>query len=94
MKLFTRKKRTPAQTLKLTLVSAVAVVVIHLALKHWMAASDVVSVLFARGGAAPRLDVVLALAFVLLRIFVFLILPGIVARDLVLAAIRINGRQG
>lgn len=87
MKLFERKKRTPAQTFRLTLVNAVVLIALELVLKHWMGANDVVSVLFAAGATAPYWKVSLALCFVLIRLIVWLILPGILAREVFLLLI-------
>lgn len=85
MKLFApRAPRTPAQLLRLTLINGAIVIALEVALKHVLARYDVVSALFAAGGASyPR--AVLALMFVLLRLFACLILPGLIVRDVFLA---------
>ena len=88
MKLLRQTKRTPVQSFKATLSSTIVVIGLEVAMKHWLAANDVVAVLLAGGGNAPYLHVILALVFVLLRIFVFLILPGIIARELFLALVK------
>jgi hypothetical protein len=85
MKIFRTKRRTPAQSLKASLASAVVIIALETAMKHWIGANNVVATLLAGGGNAPFLHIAIALAFVLLRIFVFLILPGVIARELFLA---------
>lgn len=77
------KKRTPAQALRSTCTTAVVAAALELILRHAFAARDTVAVLFAGGGSADRGVVTLALGFVLLRLFVYLVLPGLVVRDAV-----------
>lgn len=84
MTLFKRKRLTPTKGLLLMLINAAVLIALELLLKNWMGANDVVSVLFAAGSHAPFWKVSLAICFVLLRLFVWLILPGLVVRELFL----------
>ena len=84
MNLFHRSTRTAAQLLRLTLINAGVLVLIELLLKHWMGRNDIVSVLFAAGPHLSFTKLGLALCFVLVRLIVWLWLPGIIARHLFL----------
>lgn len=80
-----KRRRTPVQTLRSTLITFVVAVVLEAACRDLFAARDTVAVLLAGGGAAARFDVGLAIGFVMLRLLVWLILPGLLARDAVIA---------
>jgi hypothetical protein len=52
------------------------VVLVHWFLLHWLAKNGVVAQLFAAGAHAPKLLVISAIIFILLRLVVLIILPG------------------
>ena len=80
-----KRRRTRAQTLRSTLITFAVAAILEIACRHLLAARDTVAVLLAGGGEASRIEVGLAVGFVILRLLVWLILPGLVARDAVMA---------
>ena len=66
-------------TLQRTFIILIILVLTHLFLLHWLNGSDAFAVLTASGQNTPMVTVILAAAFVGLRLYLYLIVPGIVA---------------
>ncbi|MBN1902030.1 hypothetical protein JW926_11970 [Candidatus Sumerlaeota bacterium] len=62
---------------------------VHAVLKYILARTDVVSRMFAYGEQVPLWMALIAVIFVLIRLFVIIIIPGIIAWKAALAAYRI-----
>ena len=81
------KLRSPRRILLATAVEAAAVLLLHLLLLHLVARQGTASTLLASGAHAGVLDLLLAAAFLALRLVALLVLPGFVAYRLVLLAL-------
>jgi len=80
---------------KLRLIYTVpAVIILHLALRHYLASHDVVSSIFAMGPHIPLSDLLLVCVFVLVRLTVVLVLPPVLAWHATRwALLRLGSRQ-
>ena len=56
----------------------VAILLLHLLLLHWFAEKNVVASILAAGKHVPRLTIVLAIVFFLIRLLAVFLLPGII----------------
>ncbi|MCW3060618.1 MAG: hypothetical protein JWQ02_2439 [Capsulimonas sp.] len=73
----TLTKRRPA-TARAEIIQGVILCVVYLALGRWLAVTGWMSVLLSPSGNPPFGVVAVALAYILLRLFVLLALPGLV----------------
>lgn len=72
-------------TLRHSLLAAALVVVLQFFLQRWLADRNIVAVLFAANDHVPAGKLLLAFLFVAIRFFACLVLPGLIARDLLYA---------
>lgn len=90
----TRMRLTAGRRLCVAWIIAVLLLAVEWLLKHAMGAGDVVSVLFAAGPAAPVSKMALALSFVVIRFTTWVLLPGLIVREVFVFVTRARGMAG
>jgi hypothetical protein len=79
--------------LLMSLVEAVFLLGMHYALLVWLSNREVVAKVLAAGEHVPRLTLAAAVFFVVLRLVVMLLLPGVVLARLAMVAFQVWGPQ-
>lgn len=88
-----KKETTLGQSYRRTIITIVVLVAIHYALLRWMDGSNAFAVLTASGKNTPMLTTIAAMSFVGLRMYLYLVVPGMAVARLGSATLRWYSQQ-
>lgn len=88
-----KKEPTLGQSYRRTIVTIVLLVAVHFALLCWMNGSNAFGVLTASGKDTPMLTTFAAMTFIGLRMYLYLVVPGMAVARLASATLRWYSQQ-
>ena len=83
-----KKETTLTQSYRRTIVTVILLVAIHYALLCWLDGSSAFAVLTSSGNNTPMVTTVAAMTFVGLRLYLYLVVPGMAVARLCSATLR------
>jgi len=89
-----KKETTLGQSYRRTIIAVLVLIAVHYALLRWMDGSNAFGVLTASGANTPMMTSVAAMAFVGLRLYLYLVVPGMAVARLCSATLRWYSQQG
>ena len=88
-----KKETTLAQSYRRTIVVIMLLIAVHYALLRWLDGSSAFAVLTSSGNNTPMVTTVAAMSFVGLRLYLYLIVPGMAVARLCSATLRWYSQQ-
>ena len=88
-----KKEMTLTQSFRRTIITVILLIVVHYALLRWMDGSNAFAVLTSSGNNTPMLTTVAAMSFVGLRLYLYLVVPGMAVARLCSATLRWYSQQ-
>ena len=93
--MFKKKKEiTLGQSYRRTILTVLVLVAVHYALLRWMDGSSAFAVLTSSGKDTPMITSVAAMSFVGLRMYLYLVVPGMAVARMCSATLRWYSQQG
>lgn len=88
-----KKEITLTQSYRRTIVTVVLLIAVHYALLRWMNGSNAFAVLTSSGNNTPPVTTVAAMTFVGLRLYLYLVVPGMAVARMCSATLRWYSQQ-
>ena len=88
-----KKETTLGQSYRRTILTVIALVAIHYALLRWMDGSSAFAVLTSSGKDTPMIISVAAMTFIGLRMYLYLVVPGMAVARMCSATLRWYSQQ-
>ena len=88
-----KKETTLGQSYRRTILTVIALVAIHYALLRWMDGSSAFAVLTSSGKDTPLITSVAAMTFIGLRMYLYLVVPGMAVARMCSATLRWYSQQ-
>ena len=89
-----KKETTLGQTYRRTIVIVMLLIAVHYALLRWLDGSSAFAVLTSSGNNTPMVTTVAAMSFVGLRMYLYLVVPGMAVARMCSATLRWYSQQG
>ena len=88
-----KKETTLSQSYRRTIVTVILLIAVHYALLRWLDGSSAFAVLTASGKNTPMVTTAAAMAFVGLRLYLYLVVPGMAVARMCSATLRWYSQQ-
>ena len=88
-----KKETTLTQSYRRTIITVVLLIAVHYALLRWMDGSSAFSVLTSSGNNTPMVTTAAAMTFVGLRMYLYLVVPGMAVARMCSATLRWYSQQ-
>ena len=88
-----KKEMTLGQTYRRTIVVVILLIAVHYALLRWLDGSSAFAVLTSSGNNTPMVTTVAAMTFVGLRLYLYLVVPGMAVARMCSATLRWYSQQ-
>ncbi|MDB2687107.1 hypothetical protein N9Y42_07825 [Mariniblastus sp.] len=89
-----KKETTLGQSYRRTIVVVILLIAVHYALLRWLDGNSAFAVLTSSGNDTPMVTTVAAMAFVGLRMYLYLVVPGMAVARMCSATLRWYSQQG
>ena len=88
-----KNKPTLGQSYRRTIITVVLLIAVHYVLLRWMDGSNAFAVLTSSGNNTPMITSVAAMAFIGLRLYLYLVVPGMAVARVCSATLRWYSQQ-
>ena len=88
-----KKKETLGQSYRRTIVTVILLIAVHYTLLRWMDGSNAFAVLTASGNNTPITTSITAMTFIGLRLYLYLVVPGMAVARMCSATLRWYNQQ-